>query len=97
MVAPTGDPAQIDITSPAKAPTTEIITDEIVTFLKSLNTLMDESAGKTINAEISNDPTSLIPSTIIIAIIIDIIRLYFETSVPTAFAKSSSNVTSNIR
>lgn len=75
MVEPTGVPATIDIIIPANAHTTDITADPIVTALKLKNRRIADSAGNIINAEISNEPTKFIASTIITAITIDIISL----------------------
>ncbi len=74
----------------------DIITEETVTERKVLNTLIAESAGKIIKAEISSAPTRRIPRTMIMAIITAIIRLKMSVLVPSAFANSSSKVTSKI-
>ena len=96
MVAPTGVAAKIDINIPAKAQTTAITADAIITRRKLLNTRMAEIAGKIINAEISREPTSFIASTITVAVIIAIIKLYLSALIPVALAKFSSNVTAKI-
>ena len=61
-----------------------------------MNTRMAEIAGKIINAEISREPTSFIASTITVAVIIAIIKLYLSALIPVALAKFSSNVTAKI-
>lgn len=96
IVAPTGVPARIEIIIPLKAHTTEMIAEQIVTVLKLLNSLMDESAGKIISADISREPTRFIASTMITAITDAIIRLYVFTFVPVALAKVSSKVIAKI-
>ena len=75
IVAPTGVDKRMDNRIPRTAHTTDIITEQMVTLLKLLNTLIAESAGKITSAEIRRDPTRFIPRTIIIAVIIAITRL----------------------
>ena len=53
----------------------EIIADEIVTDLKVLNVRIEVKAGKIIKAETSNEPTSFMAMTMMIAIIIATIKL----------------------
>ena len=96
MVAPTGVPARIEIIRPALAQISEIITEQIITLLKLLKSLIAESAGKIINAEISSEPTKFIAKTIITAITTAIRRLYKSARTPVAFAKLSSKVTAKI-
>ena len=75
IVAPTGVDRRIDNRIPKTAHTTDIITEQTVTLLKLLKTLMADRAGKITRAEIRSDPTRFIPRTIIIAVIIAITRL----------------------
>lgn len=75
IVEPTGVPPTIDKIIPANAHITDIIADAMVTDLKLENKRIADNAGNIINAEISNDPTRFIASTIITAIIIDMINL----------------------
>ena len=96
IVAPTGDPPNIEIKSPRLVQTTENIADDIVTERKLLNIHIDANAGNTTSAEIRSDPTKFIANTTIIAMIIAIKRLYFFVLIPVAAAKLSSNVTTNI-
>ena len=53
----------------------EIIAEEMVTDLNVLNILIDVKAGKIISAETSNEPTSFIAITMMIAMIIATIKL----------------------
>lgn len=75
IVEPTGVPATIDISMPASVQMTDSTAEQIVTFRKLLNTLIADSAGKITRAEISNDPTRFIASTIIVAVMTAIITL----------------------
>jgi hypothetical protein len=72
IVEPTGVEKIMDISIPSNAHTTEIIAEVITTPLKLLISLMADSAGKTMSAEISNDPTRFIPRTMITEVIIAI-------------------------
>jgi hypothetical protein len=96
IVEPTGVPARIEISIPEAEHSTEIMAEHIVTALKFLNTLIADSDGKIMRADIKSEPTNFIARTIITAIVIAIIRLYAFAFVPTAFAKFSSKVTANI-
>ena len=96
IVEPIGVPHTILITIPTNEHTTERIALTTVTERKLLHTLIAESEGKIINAEISNEPTKFIASTIITAVSIAITKLYASVFVPVAVAKSSSNVSENI-
>lgn len=96
MVAPTGVPATMDIKIPAAEVQTARIPEHIVTLRKLLNILIAETAGKTTKADISNDPTRFIATTITTAMTTAISKLYALALVPAALAKSSSNVTANI-
>jgi len=69
--------------------------EHTMTDLKLLNTLIAESAGKIIKADIKSEPTKFIASTIITAIITAITTLYASTFLPVAFANVSSKVTAN--
>ena len=60
---------------PNAAQTTAIVAELRITPLKLLKMRMDETAGKTIIAEVSREPTRLIARTIITAHIMDIIVL----------------------
>ena len=80
----------MDDSIPSKAHIIDITAEHITTALKVFISLIAESAGNTIKAEISNEPTRFIPSTIIIAIIIAIKRLYLSVLTPVALANVSS-------
>ena len=96
IVAPTGVPHKSDIKKPVPAQNTAVIAEHIITLLKLLNIRIAVIDGNIISAEINNDPTRLMASTIIIAVITAIIRLYMSAFIPVAFEKFSSNVTANI-
>ena len=96
IVEPTGVEARIEIIIPTEAHITDITAEQIITPRKLLNNRIAERAGKIINAEISNEPTRFIASTIISAVIIAMRRLYAPELIPVAFEKFSSNVTLNI-
>lgn len=97
IVEPTGVEFSIETTMPTNAHITEITAEHITTLLKLLKSLIEESAGNIISADISSEPTRFIASTIIVAVIIAMSRLYPSDFTPLAFAKFSSNVTENIR
>ena len=80
---------------PIKNDTTLIIAELIITFLNDLNILIDVNAGKMIILLISITPIILIPTTIINAVNTAIIFVYLFAFKPLAFAKFSSNVTTN--
>ena len=63
-VAPVGVLYKRDKRSPTSEPTTESTAEQIITDLKLRNRRMAESAGKMINAEMSNAPTNFMASTI---------------------------------
>ena len=90
MVEPTGVLYNIETIIPINAHTTEIIIENITTPLKFLTSLMAESAGNIISAEMRSEPTRFIPRTMITAVITAIKRLYVLDFTPVAFAKSSS-------
>jgi len=69
------------------------IIEQMVTALKLPNTHIADRAGKMMSADIKSEPTRFIPSTIITAMMIAMIKLYVSVLVPVAFAYSSSNVT----
>lgn len=96
IVEPTGVESKIEPTIPKPEQHTEMMAEQMITFLKLLNTLMDESAGKIISAEISKVPTSFIASTMIMAVMIAISMLYAFAFTPLASAKFSSKVTAKI-
>lgn len=85
IVAPTGVDARIEVKIPTTVQITEITADKITTPLKLLNSLIAESAGKIINADIKSDPTRFIASTIIIAVTTAISVLYLPAPIPVAF------------
>lgn len=93
MVDPTGVEAKIEISIPLTAQITDKEAEKITTPLKFLINLIAESAGKIIRADIRREPTRFIPSTIMIAIIIAMIRLYLSVFTPVALEKFSSKVT----
>lgn len=75
IVEPTGVPASIDISIPARAQIIDDIAEKIVTLLKLLKILIADNAGKITKADISNEPTRFIARTIITAITVAISRL----------------------
>ena len=81
---------------PPTAQTTEITAALRITPRKLRKMRMAESAGKTISAEVSREPTRFIASTIITAVITAIRKLYAPARMPVALAKVSSNVTAKI-
>ena len=70
--------------------------ENTVTDLKLLKSLMAESAGKMIRAEISSEPTRFMASTMITAMTTAIRKLYAFALTPDALEKFSSKVTANI-
>ncbi len=92
IVEPVGVPNRIETMIPPSEQITEITAEQTVTALKLLKRRIAESAGKTINAEMSSDPTRFIATTMMIAVMIAIRRLYALAWRPDAFAKSSSKV-----
>ena len=95
-VAPTGVDARMEISSPATAQTTEITPAQQITPRKLRNSRIAESAGKTISADVSSEPTRFMASTMMTAVTTAISRLYILARMPVAAAKVSSNVTANI-
>ena len=81
---------------PAIAQNTDSIAEQTVTAIKFLNILIAESAGKITKAEISREPTKFIASTMIIAVMTAISKLYKSVLTPIAFAKFSSKVIEKI-
>ena len=75
MVEPTGVSASIEIMMPKKAQSSDITTEQIITLRKLLNTLIAESAGKIMRADISSEPTKFIAMTIIMAMTTAMSRL----------------------
>ena len=96
IVDPTGVPNKIERIKPKNAHAIEITAEDIVTPLKLLNILIDESAGNIISAETRREPTKFIATTITIAIIVARNILNNSIFVPLAFAKFSSKVTAKI-
>lgn len=96
IVGPTGALVSTAIIIPAKAHTTEITAEEIITLRKLPNILIADKAGHIISADMRSEPTRFIASTIITAVITAIMRLYTDARVPVAQANVSSNVTENI-
>lgn len=75
IVAPTGVPQSNDTMKPVPAQNTDITAEHTITLLKLLKIRIAVIDGKIISAEISREPTRLIASTIIRAVITAIIRL----------------------
>ena len=96
MVGPTGVLQIIAAKIPVTALKTEITQAKMVTFLKLLQTSIDETAGKIINAEIKSVPTRFIASTIITAITLAKIMFTSYVFVTHAKEKFSSNVIAKI-
>lgn len=96
IVGPTGVLHIIAAKIPVIALKTEITHANMVTFLKLLQTSIDETAGKIINAEIKRVPTRFIASTIITAITLARIMFTSFVFVPHAKEKFSSKVIANI-
>lgn len=96
-VAPTGVDATIETVIPTSEQKTERHAANTVTEKKVLNIRIAESAGKTMSAEISKDPTRFIAITITTATTTAISRLYKSEEIPVAEAKFSSKVTEKIR
>ena len=82
--------------SPKTKQKTESIAELIVTDLKVLNSRIDVRAGKIISEEISIEPISLMPSTIVIAVKTAVNILYTLVLIPVAFEKFSSKVIEKI-
>ena len=96
IVEPTGVEDKIETNKPIIEHNIDKTAEQIVTDLKFLYTLIADNAGNITNAEISNEPTSFIARTIIIAVIMAIDKLYLPVFIPVALAKFSSKVTANI-
>ena len=75
IVEPTGVPVRMDISMPAREDTTDRIAESIVTCLKLRKILIADRAGKITSADMSNDPTRFIASTMITAMMTAIRRL----------------------
>ena len=67
-LAPVGVSREYDVHIPIKKQKTESTPEQIITDLNFLQTLIEESAGKIISAEISRVPIILIPITIVSAV-----------------------------
>ena len=80
IVEPTGVLATTEARIPTKEQNTAIIVAHMVTLLKFLQTLMAESAGNTIRAEMRSEPTRFIARTMTTAIIVARRRLYIPLS-----------------
>ena len=76
IVLPTGVPARTAIKIPVIAHATEMIAVQIVTEKKLLKRRIEESAGKTMRAEMRSDPTRFMASTMMTAVMIATRRLY---------------------
>lgn len=96
IAAPTGVEVSKDAIIPVKEEAIEMTAEETTTFLKLPNSLIAETAGKTINADVRREPTRFIAKTITIAQITAINKLYSFTLIPVAVANASSNVTEKI-
>ena len=96
IVAPTGVDNKMDINMPIVVLATEMIAALMMTDWKLLNTLIAQSAGNTIKAEVNNEPAKFIAKTMTIAVAIAINMLYAAVFIPAEAAKSSSNVSANI-
>ena len=72
IVEPTGVEKIMETSIPPREHTTEIIAEVITTPLKLLISLIADSAGKTMRAEIKSEPTRFIPRTMITEVIIAI-------------------------
>ena len=97
ILAPVGADQTNEVIKPIKKHITDKTEDEIVTLKKLLNTRIDVNTGKIIRLEIIIAPIKRIPTTIVKAVSIANIRLYFADEIPLAVANVSSNVTANIR
>ena len=96
IVAPTGVENSIEARIPTSAATTEITAEQIITPLKLFMACIAESAGNTINADVSNAPTMLMARTMMIAVIKAMIKLYISVLIPVALENVSSKVTAKI-
>ena len=75
IIEPTGVPARIDKSIPLIAQHTDNTTEHTVTLKNVLKIRIADSAGKMTSAEISNEPTRFIASTMISAVITAISKL----------------------
>ena len=81
---------------PLAAQNSEMTTEQMITLLKLLKTLIADSAGKIISADMSSEPTNFMAMTMMTAMTMAMRRLYISARTPVAFAKLSSKVTANI-
>ena len=78
--APVGMPSKKTVSiNPHKKLITDITTELTVTEKKDLKTLIEDIAGKTINADISSEPIRRIPITTVIAVRTAVKTLYTPT------------------
>ena len=96
ILAPVGVEYWNDTIIPTTKHTTDTITDEIITVLYLLHTLIEERLGNIIKLDIRSAPIIRIPITTVIAVSTARIILYAPAFVPVAFAKFSSKVTAKI-
>lgn len=75
---------------------TEIMAEDMTTFLKPLNMPMDERVGNIMRLDISMVPIIRIPTTIVRAVRTAMRVLYMSALIPVALAKSVSKVIANI-
>ena len=97
MHAPVGTASKTSVSKkPIQKLTSEIAREQRVTALNDLKTLIAESAGNTIRADIRRVPISLIPITTVREV--KTARRFSVCHVfePVTFEKSSSKVTENI-
>ena len=95
-LAPVGVSSEYEAHIPTKKQQIESTPEQRITDLNFLQTLIEESAGKIISAEISKVPIILIPITIVKAVKSAITVLYTPVFKPVAFEKLSSKVTAKI-
>ena len=89
-VGPIGIANASDITVPINAQDADIIAAAMVTFLKVLNSLIEDNAGNVIRADAKSAPMVFIVTTMTVAAMMAINVLYTSARVPVADAKSSS-------
>ncbi len=98
MHAPVGTESKIRVRkNPKQKLTTDMTSEQRVTLLKDLNTLIAERAGKTIRLDIRSAPIRRIPITTVREVSI---AKRFDTKAvpePVTLEKSSSKVTEKIR
>ena len=95
-LAPVGVSHEYDTHIPTKKQQSESTPEQRITDLNFLQTLMEESAGKIISAEISRVPIILIPITIVRAVRSAIAVLKTPDLRPVALENVSSKVTAKI-